>query len=210
MRDAQEIKVWDIAIRMFHWSLVIFFFITYLSGEDEDSLLHIYAGYVVCGLILFRVVWGFIGTRYARFWNFIYGPATTLAYLKSLLTKNPVHYLGHNPAGGWMVILLLVCLFAVSWSGLELYASEDKGPLAGLNVTVINTAYAHGDNDDEGHGSRERSEGDKFWSEFHEVLANFTLFLVAVHILGVIVSSILHRENLLRAIISGNKHKPES
>jgi cytochrome b len=208
MRDAQEIKVWDIAVRVFHWSLVAGFVIAYLSGEDEDSMLHIYAGYVVCGLILFRILWGFIGTKYARFRDFIHGPAITRAYLKSLLSRKPAHYLGHNPAGGWMVILLLISLFVVSWSGLEAYAAEGKGPLASVDISIINAAFAHGDGD--GHDDdRGELEGDDFWEEIHEATVNFSLFLVAVHILGVIVSSVLHRENLVRAMITGNKHKAD-
>lgn len=162
-----------------HWSLVVSFFIAYVSGEEED-LLHIYSGYVVFGLVLFRILWGFIGSKHARFWNFIVGPEKTMAYMKSLLAGKPIHYLGHNPIGGWMVVLLLVSLFAVSWSGLELYASEGKGPLANANASLINNALANGDDDDdrdENDDDENESDGEEFWEDIHEALAEFTLFL---------------------------------
>jgi cytochrome b len=96
-----QIKVWDIAVRVFHWSLVLCFAIAYISEDIE--LIHIYAGYLVLGLISFRVLWGLIGTHHARFGNFIRSKQATLAYLKSLLTTRPQHYVGHNPAAGWMI-----------------------------------------------------------------------------------------------------------
>ncbi len=119
MNDQGEIKVWDIGVRIFHWSLVVLFFISYVSG-DEESLLHVYSGYGVLALVVFRVVWGVIGTKYARFSNFIVGPKATGLYARSLLTARPIHYPGHNSIGGWMVIMLLILLIATSWSGLVL------------------------------------------------------------------------------------------
>lgn len=207
MGAKQQIKVWDIAIRIFHWSLVVGFVIAYVSGEEED-LLHIYSGYVVFGLILFRILWGSIGTRYARFWNFVYGPEATVTYVKSIFSGKPIHYLGHNPIGGWMVILMLVSLFAVSWSGLELYASEGKGPLANADISLINHALANGDDDDERdeHDDDENEpEDDEFWEDIHEALAEITLFLVFVHIIGVLIASVIHKENLVRAMFTGKK-----
>jgi cytochrome b len=97
-----SIQVWDPLVRIFHWSLVVFFGIAFLSG-DEDSSLHIYAGYTVVGLVLFRILWGFIGTENARFKDFIYGPFKVVQYVKSLVRGSPQHYVGHNPAGGYMV-----------------------------------------------------------------------------------------------------------
>ncbi len=88
MSAESRVKVWDIAIRIFHWSLVVFFIIAYLTEDDLETL-HVYAGYAVIGLLVFRIIYGFIGTRYARFWNFIYSPATTLAYLRSILSGYP-------------------------------------------------------------------------------------------------------------------------
>ena len=198
----KEVRIWDIFVRVFHWALVVSFSIAYISGESE-SLIHIYSGYAVLGLISLRVIWGFIGTKYARFTNFIYNKSAVIKYLKSLLTGKPEHYPGHNPAAGWMVIALIVGLFLSTLSGLQLYAVEEGlGPFANnlSELQIISTAYA-----DNG------VQGGSFWAEFweaiHETFANLTLLLVLIHISGVLLSSILHRENLVKAMITGNKRK---
>jgi cytochrome b len=203
MSDQNRVKVWDIAVRVFHWSLVLFFVVSYLTGEEDDDL-HIIAGYVVLGLVLFRLLWGLIGTRYARFWNFIYSPRTTIAYARSIMAGKPKHYLGHNPLGGWMVVFLLVSLSFTVWSGLELYAVEEgKGPLAN-SLQLVSPAYADDDDRDE---RKKHSASEEFWEEVHEVFANLTVLLVFLHIAGVIFSSIVHRENLVRGMITGYKRK---
>jgi cytochrome b len=201
MNGEDEIKVWDIGVRVFHWSLVVLFFISYVSG-DEESLLHVYSGYGVLGLVVFRVVWGVVGTKYARFSNFIVGPKTAALYARSLLTSRPVHYLGHNPIGGWMVIALLILLIATSWSGLVLYGAEGHGPLANQQVSIMSLAHANGDDNEE-----RDDEGDEFWEEIHEALAQVTLLFVFMHIGGVLIGSMLHRENLIKAMVTGYKNK---
>lgn len=198
MTREERIKVWDIAIRVFHWSLVVLYVIAYLSGEDESDL-HNYAGYGVLGLIVFRTFWGLVGTRHARFTDFIYGPAKTLEYARSLLSRRPVHYPGHNPLGGWMVVALLVSLFITCWSGMEYIGSEGHGPLAADRSMIISAAMADSNNNDA------HEEGDEFWKEAHEVFANLTLFLVILHIAGVIVASLVYRENLVKAMVTGYK-----
>lgn len=204
MQKISRVKVWDIVVRLFHWSLVILFLITYLSGEVE-SLLHIYSGYGVLGLLLFRVLWGFVGTKHARFTDFIYGPASTLKYVRSLFTSKPEHYLGHNPVGGWMAVLLIVSLLGVSWSGLELYGAEGYGPLASEQNFIIEPTLADEDEREDNH-ENEEDEGEEYWEEIHEALANITLFLVFVHIVGVLIASIIHRENLIKSMITGYKY----
>jgi len=219
--------VWDIAVRLFHWSLVIGFTTAWLTAEEEDPL-HIISGYLVLALILFRVIWGFIGGRHARFSDFLYAPGTVIDYLKSLKTK-PRHYLGHNPAGGWMVILMLLTLFGVTLSGLKVYGLEGHGPLATepSSPTLVTAASTDEDEEDEAserasmetsgayeaHEADEADEADEgdeeFWEEIHETLTDFMLLLIALHILGVIVSSRLHGENLVRAMITGNKEKQD-
>jgi cytochrome b len=203
---SKEIRVWDPLVRTFHWGLVLAFTVAYLSGEEESSL-HIYSGYVVLGLIGFRVLWGLVGTRYARFSNFVYSPGTVIQYLKDLVAKKQKHYIGHNPAGGTMVIAMLLCLFVVSVSGLKVYAIEEGlGPLAGESpaLTVISPAYA---DDDEKHenGHDEDEEAEEFWEEIHEVSSNLMLLLIFLHITGVIVSTRLHDEHLVKAMFTGKK-----
>jgi cytochrome b len=205
MEQNNEIKVWDILVRIFHWSLVIAFFIAYFTGEEENNW-HIYAGYTVLGLISFRVIWGVIGTKHARFSDFIYSPQTVFQYLKGLVMKHPKHYLGHNPAGGWMVILLLASLFVVTVSGLKVYAIEEgKGPLANSEITLISESYANGDEHKYGEKEEHEDEEEEFWEEIHEGATNFTLALIFFHIIGVIASSKLHNENLIKAMITGKK-----
>jgi len=197
----KEIRVWDPLIRLFHWGLVLAFSIAYLSGEDESNL-HIYAGYAVLGLITFRVFWGFIGTRYARFSNFVHSPRSVVKYLKSLVARKPEHHSGHNPAGGWMVIVMLLTLFVVTVSGLKVYALEEGlGPLAGTSPVVTLISDAHADSDSEG----ENEAAEEFWEEIHEVSSNFMLLLIFLHITAVIVSGRLHGEHLVKAMITGKK-----
>ena len=204
------IRVWDPLVRIIHWGLVLAFTVAYLSGDEENSL-HIYSGYVVLGLIAFRVLWGLVGTRYARFNNFVYSPGTVIQYLKGLAAKKPKHYMGHNPAAGWMVIAMLLSLCIVTVSGLKVYAIEEGlGPLSGKYpaLTIIGPAYA--DDDDKEHGKNENGHGEdeeaeEFWEEMHEVSSNFMLLLIFLHITGVIVSGRLHNERLVKAMLTGKK-----
>jgi cytochrome b len=208
MAEEQRIKVWDIAVRVFHWSLFVLYFVAYVSGDDE-SVLHVYAGYGVLALVAFRVVWGFVGTRHARFSDFVFGPAATMRYVRSLVSRKPLHYLGHNPLGGWMVVALLLCLTLTCWSGLEAYGEAGKGPLAAHEIRVVSSAAANDEREGRiERGRRGAAEEDGFWEEAHEVLANLTLFLVFLHVAGVLVGSAVHRENLIKAMITGYKARP--
>lgn len=182
---APDTRVWDILVRLFHWSLVAAFAVAWLT-EDDFETLHQWAGYCVAGLLTFRIMWGLIGTRYARFTQFIYSPARIKRYLRSLLSAHPEHYMGHNPAGGAMVIALILCLGFTAFSGMALLATEGHGPLAG-------TLFAGWSED--------------FLEEVHEFFANGALMLVLIHVAGVLVSSLLNHENLVRAMITGRKRK---
>ena len=182
-----KVRVWDPLIRIFHWTLVAAFTVAYFT-DDEDLLLpHVWAGYVVIGLLVFRFVWGFVGSAHARFSDFIFAPSVVMSFLWDTLQGQAKRYLGHNPAGGWMIILMLVTLTLVSITGLVLYgADEHAGPLAGLMAGA-------------GENVEEVFEG------LHEFFANLTLFLVLIHVAGVTMESILHKENLVKAMVSGYK-----
>ena len=211
-----KVYVWDPLVRIFHWGLVLAFIIAYFTAEEENPL-HIYSGYAVLGLITFRVLWGIIGTKYARFNDFIYSPASVIRYIKGLIAHKPEHYLGHNPLGGWMVVALLLCLFVVTVSGLKVYAVEEgRGPLAvnSGEVSVISNAYADRDEEEEDdmefgrHEDNSRhaeKEGEEFWEEIHEVSTDIMLFLILLHIAGVIFSGYRHRENLVKSMVTGTK-----
>lgn len=213
MNNPSPVRVWDILIRIFHWALVLSFIVAYLTSE-EDNPWHIYSGYTVLGLIIFRLIWGFVGSRHARFSDFVRPPAVVYQYVKSLLAGQPPHYIGHNPLGGWMVIAMLITLFAVTLSGLKVYAIEEgKGPFASLQsleLTPVPAAYAEDESDDddnkEGNVQSEAGEADEeFWEEIHEASTNVMLLLIGLHLVGVIISSRLHKENLVKAMFTGKK-----
>jgi cytochrome b len=186
MKQQETIKVWDPFVRIFHWGLVLAFTVAYLTEEDILSI-HTLAGYVVLGLLSLRLVWGVIGTRYARFSDFTYSLSSIRTFLKDTLSFRARRYLGHNPAGGAMILLLITSLLLTSFTGLAIYAvAEQAGPLAGILTN-----------------SSEFME--EALEETHEFFANFTLFLVFIHIAGVIIESLLHRENLARSMVTGYK-----
>jgi len=191
MAAENRIKVWDPLVRVFHWTLVAAFGIAYFTEEDF-LLLHSWAGYIVFALLLVRLVWGFLGTRYARFSNFIYSPREIRHFLKQTLRLRAKRYIGHNPAGGAMIVLLIISLLITTITGMAVYGiSDNAGPLA---TWLSNSGHAT----------------EKAFEEVHEFFANFTLLLVFVHVAGVIVESLLHRENLVHAMFNGYKRAPSS
>ena len=208
------IQVWDPLVRVFHWTLVIAFAVAYLSGE-ESLALHVWSGYAVGGLIVLRILWGFIGPQHARFSDFAFGPFASLRYLVDLVRGRSRRYVGHSPAGAAMVFALLVTLVLLVVSGLQLYAVEDNaGPLAGLTTSAPGatmSAPVVGGDDDEAvaeAGAAGGAGGGEWWEEAHEVLANLVLALVILHIVGVMFASFVHHENLARAMVTGSK-RPE-
>ena len=182
-RSPSTVKAWDPLVRVFHWSLVFFFLLAFAS-EDDWMNLHVWAGYAVSMLIGFRLLWGMIGTRNARFLTFVKSPAVVKQHLRDMLSLKPPHYLGHNPVAAVMVVTLLISIILVAFSGMVLIASEGQGPLAGTLFAALNG---------------------EAMEEVHEFFANFTLLLVFAHVAGVVVSSFLEGENLVRAMITGRK-----
>jgi len=211
-QQSDWIRVWDPVVRIGHWTLVTCFFIAYFT-EDDLLTLHVWAGYVVGVVVLFRLLWGFVGTRHARFGDFVCAPAKVAAYLKGLRRGEVEHYVGHNPAGGVMILLLLLFVSLTVYTGLEVHAVENHaGPLAGLQgsvgpAAVLQPIAAASADDDDAPADRrsDMKDEDGFWEELHEFLANLTLILVILHVSGAVVSSYLHRENLVKAMITGKK-----
>lgn len=186
MSHSNEIKVWDPVVRLFHWTLVAAFFTAYFITEDDFLWLHSWAGYLILALLVVRIIWGFSSPRYARFSSFITGPAESLRYLWEIIIGRARRYLGHNPAGAAMIIAFLVLLGLDTLSGIVLYAvDQGNGPLAGWIA---------------------RSERlEEPLEEIHDLLANFTLALVIVHIIGVFLGSMVHKENLIASMFHGYK-----
>ena len=164
--------VWDLPTRVFHWLLAATFAGAYLTSDGERLRdVHMLLGYTAAGLVAFRVLWGVVGTRYARFTSFPLSPRAVIDYLRSLLVLSPRHYLGHNPAGSWAILGMLALIAGTALTGWA-------------NAIEI---------------------GPEWIEDVHEAFANATLALVVVHVGAVIVSSLLHRENLPRSMVTGYK-----
>jgi len=216
MNKNKQIVVWDSFVRFFHWSLLLLFFVAYLTGDDKGPL-HRYVGYAVLLLVIARICWGFWGTKHALFSDFICSPAKGLNYLKELVTGKPTHYIGHNPAAAWMILLLLSSSIITCLTGYAAHTTQKNINSMGYGntISIVGNAYADDDNDEwheDKHKGHERhkdgksdDEIDSVWGDIHEVLAQFLLILICFHIVGVAVSSKVHNENLVKGIITGKK-----
>lgn len=206
MNHAEQVRVWDPLVRTFHWSLVVLFTLAYATG-DHAGTVHIWSGYVVLALVVLRVLWGLIGTRYARFSDFLYPAAVIIGYTRDTLLRRAKRYLGHNPLGGAMIVVMLVCLLATGLTGYVLErARQQPAALASysLSTAISAIAVARAD-DDRGETRRENGRGPRWLKHTHEFFANLMLWLIFLHLGGVVLESLLHRENLVRAMVSGRK-----
>lgn len=168
----ETILVWDLPVRVFHWGFATAFLVAFLSSESERwQHVHLAAGYSAAALIVFRLLWGLIGSRYARFGNFVRAPAAVVRYLSGLLRLRPPHSTGHNPAGALAVLALLGLGLITTLSGWMTF----------------------------------RDIGGKWLEKLHEGAAEVMLGLVCVHLAAVLLSSLLHRENLIGAMLHGYK-----
>jgi cytochrome b len=172
---AATMRIWDPFVRVFHWSLVASFAVAWISAEEVKAL-HIWAGYAAGALIALRLVWGLVGTRYARFSQFVRSPLVVAAYLRDVVTGREARYLGHNPVGGLMIVALILAMAVVCATGW------------------MQTTDAYW--------------GAEWVEGVHEAMASLMLGLVGLHVLGVLVTGLRHRENLVRAMITGRKRSP--
>ncbi len=169
---SRPVLVWDAPVRVFHWLMVLSFAGAYLTAESERwRMLHVTLGYTMAGLVGFRIVWGLVGSRHARFSNFVRGPAAVARYVRALLRGQPEHSTGHNPAGAVAIVALLATALAITASGWATF----------------------------------NQFGGEWLEEVHEGAATLMLGIVGVHVAGVLVSSWLHRENLVRSMVTGRK-----
>lgn len=168
----QRLVIWDFPTRLFHWSFATSFVVAWVTHESERLMnIHAAAGYFMLGLIGFRLLWGFVGNRYARFSNFVRGPSAVWSYLTSLIDGSSERHLGHNPAGAISIVLLLALGVGTGVSGW----------------LIINDI------------------GSELFEELHEGLADIMLMVVGLHLAGVAISSFRHKENLVKAMITGYK-----
>ncbi len=185
---AYRVRVWDLPTRWFHWLLASAFLVAWLSQGDSRYVdIHVFVGYLFFGLLVFRLIWGIVGTQHACFRNFAFGGHALWHYLITLPTKQRRHFLGHNPAGSWAIFGMLGFGLIIAVSGiLTLGGENQQGPVEG----IFNFA-----------------QGETFHL-VHKMTAWIMLALIAVHISGVIIASVLHRENLIRAMVTGVKQCP--
>lgn len=187
--DLISVPVWDGFVRCFHWSLVLLFVVSVITGKVGGNAIqwHMWSGYAILALVMFRIIWGFVGGEYARYASFLSGPVRALKFAKGLLGKAHEHVIGHNPVGGWMVLVLLLLLAAQAVLGL--FSNDEiatTGPLARYvsdetSITLMSR---------------------------HRVLGDLLLILVGVHIVAVLFHLIIKKENLIRAMFHGNKELP--
>jgi cytochrome b len=170
------IRVWDPFVRAFHWSLVLSFADAWLSTDGLEDL-HDWAGAVAGALVAMRVVWGFLGAPYARFAQFVRSPSAVVAYLKAIATGSEARFLGHNPAGGAMIVALLIAMAATATTGWML--------------------------------TTDALWGVRWAQRLHSLVAHGLLLLVLAHLAGVALAILRHRENLVGAMIFGDKRAPE-
>lgn len=166
-----EPRVWDPLVRLAHWTFAVGCAAAFLTEENRS--IHKIVGYVVLGALAARLLWGFVGTKHARFANFVRGPQAVLSYVRAMLRGQEPHYEGHNPLGAVMIVALLLLLATITLSGW---------------MTTL----------------------DMFWGvdwveELHEVSADALLWIVPLHVAGVIFTSLRQRENLVVAMITGRK-----
>lgn len=200
---SNTVRIWDPLLRIFHWSLVAAFAIAWVTAEDVQ-LIHEAAGYAIAGLVVFRLIWGFVGGRYARFTQFLTGPGKTLAYFSDMAQGKERRYLGHNPAGAAMIVALLAALAGTAFTGWLMEEPDRMAMLPDL-PQIVAPAWADDDHDD----NKRDGEGDEaVLEELHEAFANMMLLLVALHIGGVVLASFRHNENLARAMVTGDKRAP--
>jgi len=186
----KAILVWDLPLRLFHWSLLISFMLAWWSADDDAYLrLHLSAGYVLLGLLVFRVLWGFYGSHYARFGQFIKSPKQVWEYLYQLMGATQPAYSGHSPLAGWAILVLLSSLLALSLSGLLVLGGEER---QGIFKYWISPA-----------------SGD-VWRLIHAALFQLMQILLILHLLGVGMDMVLQRQNIVKTMFTGYKQQTDN
>jgi cytochrome b len=181
------VPVWDPFLRVFHWGLVLLFVVAYVSGSRPAYYrIHLASGIAILGLVVFRLIWGFTGPRPARFTDFLRGPRAVIAHLRELVGGRHRAVPGHNPIGGWAVIVILLLVLVEVSSGLFASTFDYDGPLARLVPDAWGAALA----------------------DVHMLNLNLLLAILLVHLAGVAITSALGHENLVASMIHGRKQLP--
>jgi cytochrome b len=185
--SGRPILVWDLPTRLFHWLLATLVLASFVTGEIGGLWMryHIWSGCAILGLLLFRLAWGFVGGRHARFSAFVRGPGAVLRYTQTMLRRDAPKHLGHNPLGGWSVLAMLFALLVQAATGL--FANDDiitEGPL----YPWVDKATSD------------------WLTGIHLLNQGVVLLLVAVHVMAVLFYLIIKHENLVLPMLTGRKH----
>lgn len=182
--EIPHVRVWDVPTRLFHWSIVILVFVSWLSADQGFMTVHLWSGLALLALLLFRIGWGLVGSTTARFSDFLHRPRTVFSYLKGLAGGDKHLYAGHNPAGGLMVAAMVVILLAQALTGL--FANDGlhfSGPLA-LLISEDASAWV---------------------TSLHGMIFNVILLLIWCHIVAVGFYLFVKGDNLVKAMLTGKK-----
>ncbi|EDP63403.1 cytochrome B561 [alpha proteobacterium BAL199] len=185
--EVTRVKVWDLPTRVFHWTLAAAVAGSWYTGENGMTEWHERLGLSILALLGFRLIWGFVGGRYARFTDFVCGPVSAFRYLKETLAGRHPLYLGHNPLGGWSVVALLIVLAVQASMGL--FGNDDilyEGPLYSLVTHDLSARF----------------------TGWHILFFNIVLTLVIIHITAVVAYAVLLKTDLIRPMITGWKQIP--
>lgn len=185
-----KVTVWDIPTRIFHWSLAAVCATAYITSRTEYYLdVHATAGYAALGLVLFRVLWGFSGNRFARFSSFVKGWSEVRSYLTEFISEKPPRYIGHNPAVGWVILLILAVIADIAVAGIVTYGGEEnRGLFAGI-FSFATAQYARG---------------------IHVLLAYGLIFIIVVHVSAALIHDFYFKENIIASMVTGKKYDQES
>ena len=181
----QRTLIWDLPTRLFHWTLVSSFALAWLTSEgDRWRSIHVFLGYLVLGVVGFRVVWGFVGSHFSRFANFWFSPREAFVYLKQVLTGHAPRHVGHNPTGSLAIYILLALALVICVTGIVTLGGDERQGIAAGWLTFSQAQPIR---------------------KLHELAAIAMLLVVCGHLAGVVVESALHKENLARSMITGFK-----
>jgi cytochrome b len=183
----RRVLVWDLPTRLFHWLLVVLVIISFVTANIGGNAMryHEWSGFTILALLLFRLAWGFIGSRESRFMNFVRGPSAVFRYATTLLGRDSAPHLGHNPLGGWSIIAMLFALFVQAATGL--FANDDiitEGPL----FDWISKATSD------------------WLTRVHKINREVIIALVSIHVLAVLFYLFFKHENLVKPMVTGVKN----
>jgi len=181
---AATVAVWDLPVRLFHWALVVLIVFSYVAIKTDHIERHIFSGKLILSLVLFRILWGFVGGEHARFASFLTGPGTTLGYFRDLLRGKARRYLGHNPMGAWSALLLILLIGLQAGAGL--FATDDimtDGPLKYLVSDAVSSKL----------------------TTLHRYGENVLMALIILHLLAVLFYVVFKKDNLVKAMVTGRK-----